>query len=75
MKVRINLANPQELLELAGVGPAHADAIIEFRVEHGPIQNPGVLPGALRGLPIENVPWDQIDYSLVNDGSDEGPGG
>lgn len=29
-KVRINLVNPKELLELSGIGPTEADAIIAF---------------------------------------------
>ncbi len=36
-KVRVNLANPLELLELPGVGPREAEAILKFRAEHGPI--------------------------------------
>ncbi len=38
-KVRINLANAQELLELAGLGPAQVAAIVRFRAEHGPIKD------------------------------------
>jgi hypothetical protein len=73
-KVRINLAKPQELLELPGAGPAHVDAIIQSRVAHGPIQNPHELAEALRGLPVVEALWAQVDYSLVNDSADEGPG-
>ena len=36
-KVRINLANPLELLELPGLGFEQAEAIVRFRAEHGPI--------------------------------------
>ena len=43
VKVRINLANPLELLELAGIGPEQATAIVEFRAEHGPIQDAAEL--------------------------------
>ena len=35
IKVRVNLANEQELLELPGLGLAEAAAIIRFRAEHG----------------------------------------
>ncbi len=39
-KTRINLANPAELLELPGIGPEQARAILRFRAEHGPIHGP-----------------------------------
>ena len=35
-KVRINLANEQELLELPGLDSAQAAAIVRFRSQHGP---------------------------------------
>ena len=34
-RVRVNLANPAELLELPGIGPEQARAILRFRAEHG----------------------------------------
>src|SRR5207245_11625382 len=36
-KTRINLANPQELLELPGLHEAAGDAIVRHRGQHGPI--------------------------------------
>src|SRR5258705_10261519 len=39
-RVRINLVNPAELLELPGIGPEQAGAILRFRAEHGPIKDP-----------------------------------
>lgn len=36
-KTRINLANPQELLELPGVHQAASEAIVRHRGQHGPI--------------------------------------
>ena len=38
-KVRVNLANEQELLEVPGFGPAQAAAIIRYRAQHGPIRD------------------------------------
>jgi len=35
-RVRINLANPAELLELPGIGPEQVRPILKFRAEHGP---------------------------------------
>jgi hypothetical protein len=56
-KVRINLANPAELLELPGLRPEQATAIIKFRGEHGPITDAGQLERILGGWPVsEDVP-------------------
>ena len=38
-RVRVNLVNPQELLELPGISAAEVEMIIRFRREHGPIEN------------------------------------
>ena len=56
-RTRINLANPQELLELPGIRQAEADAIIRHRAQHGPISDaaelmqilgPGIVTPAYR---------------------------
>src|SRR4026207_321916 len=44
-KVRINLANEQELLELPGLDSAQAAAIVRVRSQHGPIEREGAAPG------------------------------
>ena len=36
-RVRVNLANARELLELGGISEAEVAAIVRFRAEHGPI--------------------------------------
>jgi len=51
-KVRVNLANPSELLELPGVGPEQARAILRFRAEHGPITDPEQLAKILGPWPV-----------------------
>lgn len=38
-KINVNTANAAELRQVAGIGPAHADAIVQHRKEHGPIRN------------------------------------
>lgn len=73
--VRINLANPQELLELDGIGPEHVNAIIRFRAEHGPIENAEQLAEILRGYPVSDALWGRVDFAPANDSADEGPGG
>ena len=36
-RVRVNLANARELLELGGISEADVETIVRFRSEHGPI--------------------------------------
>lgn len=38
-KVNVNTANAAELRQVPGVGAAHAEAIMQYRREHGPIHN------------------------------------
>lgn len=38
--ININTASESELLSINGVGPAKAQAIIQYREEHGPYQSP-----------------------------------
>ena len=50
-KVRVNLANAQELLELPGLDPTQVAAIVRFRSEHGPIKDADQLATILRRAP------------------------
>src|SRR5262249_4392765 len=38
-KVNINRANAAELRQIPGIGEAHAEAIVQYRQEHGPIRD------------------------------------
>lgn len=38
-KVNINRANAAELRQIPGIGEAHAEAIVRYRQEHGPIRD------------------------------------
>jgi competence protein ComEA len=38
-KVNVNTASAMELRQVPGIGPAHAEAIMEYRREHGPIRD------------------------------------
>jgi competence ComEA-like helix-hairpin-helix protein len=38
-KVNINRANAAELRQIPGIGEAHAQAIVQYRQEHGPIRD------------------------------------
>jgi len=51
-RVRVNLVNPQELLELPGISEAEVEMIIRFRREHGPIENEQQFGTILGGRPM-----------------------
>jgi competence ComEA-like helix-hairpin-helix protein len=42
-KVNVNRANAAELRQIPGIGEAHAEAIVQYRQEHGPIRDLGEL--------------------------------
>jgi len=73
-KVRVNLANSAELLELPGVGPQDADAILKFRAEHGPIKDEQQLAGILGGRPVPKGLSDRADFSPADSTAPEAPG-
>jgi len=73
-KVRVNLANPFELLELPGVGPKDADAILRFRAEHGPIRDAYQLAAILGGQPAPEVLSELADFSPADATAPEAPG-
>ncbi len=73
-KVRVNLANPLELLELPGVGPQQAEAILRFRAEHGPIRDAAQLAGILGGRAAPEALSEQADFSPSEPTAPEAPG-
>jgi competence ComEA-like helix-hairpin-helix protein len=73
-KVRINLANAQELLELPGLGPAQAAAIVRFRSEHGPIKDAHQLATILSGFPLTDALRARADFSPADGTAPEAPG-
>jgi len=72
--VRINLANPAELLELPGVGPEQAQAILNFRTQHGPIQDAAQLARILRQWPVAETLWTRVDFAPAEPTAPEAPG-
>ena len=74
MKVRINLANEQELLELPGVGPAEAAAIVRHRSDHGPIKDTVELAKVLSGRPVPEALRARADFSPAETTAPEAPG-
>lgn len=73
-RVKVNLANPAELLELPGVGPEQARAILQFRAEHGPIQNADELARILRAWPVAPAIWDRVEFDPADSTAPEAPG-
>jgi len=72
-KVRVNLANPAELLDLPGVGPEQARAILRFRAEHGPIKDPEDLARILGAWPIAQAIWERVDFAPAESTAPEAP--
>jgi DNA uptake protein ComE-like DNA-binding protein len=73
-KVRVNIANPQELLEVPGLRPDEADAIVRFRVEHGPIFDAEQLTRVLGGRELGAAAQERIDFEPANQTAPEAPG-
>jgi hypothetical protein len=73
-KVRINLANAQELLELPGLDPAQVAAIVKFRTEHGPIKDADQLATILKGHPLDPMLRERADFSQSDSTAPEAPG-
>ena len=61
-KVNINTATKDELLSLPGVGAAKADAIIEYRTEHGAFKSPEELKN-ISG--IKDGVYNKIKDSII----------
>jgi len=74
IRVRVNLANPAELLELPGIGPEQAQAILKFRAEHGPIQDAGQLAKVLRAWPVAEAMWEHVEFDPADSTAPEAPG-
>ena len=72
--VRVNLANPAELLELPGVGPQQVNAILEYRTTHGPITNKSQLMQILRPWPMADSIWERVDFTPSETTAPEAPG-
>ncbi|HEY3065422.1 MAG TPA: helix-hairpin-helix domain-containing protein [Methylomirabilota bacterium] len=73
-KVRINLANARELLELPGIGPEEAEVIANFRAEHGPITDRAQLSRLLGHSPLSDALWQRVDFAAAETTAPEAPG-
>lgn len=73
-RVRINMANGQELLELPGIGEAEVETLIRFRREHGPISDEQQLGAILGGRSMPAAVLDRVDFSPSEATAPEAPG-
>jgi DNA uptake protein ComE-like DNA-binding protein len=73
-KVRVNLANPLELLEIPGIDRAKADAIVRFRAEHGPIRDAGELAKVLGDARVPEHVLARVDFDPADATAPEAPG-
>ncbi len=73
-RIRVNLANAQELLELPGMGPAQVAAIVRHRAEHGPIKDADELAKILRGDQLTDALRERADFSPADATAPEAPG-
>ena len=72
MRLDLNLASPEDLQSLPGIGPALSEAIVSWREEHGGFQTTDQLtevPG-IGGKTVSAI----CDYVYVQGGTDEDPG-
>jgi DNA uptake protein ComE-like DNA-binding protein len=73
-KTRINVANPQELLEIPGIDQKGRDLILRHRAEHGPIRSADELAAVL-GRSQANAAWAaEVDFDPADDTAPEAPG-
>lgn len=73
-KVRINLVNPKELLELSGIGPTEADAIIALRAQDGPIRDASEPAGIVGGSRVTAAIEARVDFPPAETIAPEAPG-
>lgn len=73
-RTRINLANPQELLEIPGLDRMTADAILRHRAEHGPIRDAAELAKILGSTNLTSDLLRHVDFEPADSTAPEAPG-
>jgi DNA uptake protein ComE-like DNA-binding protein len=73
-RVRVNLANARELLELIGISEGEVETIVRFRAEHGPIADGLQLSAVLGGRPMTATSLERADFAPSESTSPEAPG-
>jgi len=74
VKVRINRANPLELMELPGLSHEQAMTIVKFRAEHGPIQDVAELARILHGWRVNDADLERLAFDPAESTAPESPG-
>jgi len=73
-RVRVNLANPQELLEIPGIQRMQAEAIVKYRAEHGPITDARQLSQLLGRDQLPDTVLQHLDFDPADVTAPEAPG-
>jgi hypothetical protein len=72
-RVRVNLANPQELLEPPAMAPQGVEGIIRYRIAHGPSMRAAELGRIFRGGPAAAAVLEWTDFSPTDTTAPEDP--
>jgi competence ComEA-like helix-hairpin-helix protein len=73
-RIRVNTANQQELLEVPGLGPEDAAAIVRFRDDHGPIADADELSRVLGDRKLDDETERHVDFDPAHQTAPEAPG-
>ena len=73
-KTRINLANPQELLEIPGIDNAKGDAIVRHRARSGPIKDGAQRAEILGSESVTSSLLEHVDFAPSDSTAPEAPG-
>jgi DNA uptake protein ComE-like DNA-binding protein len=73
-KIRVNLANHDELLEIPGLADADADAIVRFRSQHGPIRDAAELASVVGAGKVSASVVERIEFDPADSTAPEAPG-
>jgi DNA uptake protein ComE-like DNA-binding protein len=73
-KIRINLANPQELLAIPGIDQARSETILRHRAQKGPITDAAELAATLGPGVVTPALLARIDFEPAETTAPEAPG-
>ena len=73
-KVRVNMANSEELRELPGIGSEQADEILRYRAQHGPIHDTLELRRVLGWPTLDAAVAERVDFTPAEATAPEAPG-
>lgn len=73
-KIRLNLANSQELLEIPDIDGDSVERIVRFRTEHGPIRDASELERVLGRERVTTSMLHHVDFDPAETTAPEAPG-